>query len=107
MTALQDKVASVFVDAGMAAQEVGTLTTAATTLADRLIAEGHADAVAELTAAFWAANDARLARRDRWDAHGTAYRAALDPGESEPPPPPPPPPPPDDPPPPPSDRVGR
>lgn len=74
----------VFVDAGMLAAETGVLPDAGRTLAQRLIAEGHGDILADLTAAFWQANDARLARRDRWDAH----RSALDPGEKEPPPPP-------------------
>lgn len=104
-----ERVAENFVDAGMLAAEVGVLPEAARSLAERLVAEGHGDALAEITAAFWSANVARLAHRDRWRAYGAA-RATFDPSHREPPPPPtkpvePPPPPPDDPPPPPSDRT--
>lgn len=86
MTASSELV-DVFVDAGLACARTGTARAAAGSLADRLIAEGHGEALAEMVAAFWSANDARLALRDRWNAH----RAALDPGQKEPPPPPPPP----------------
>lgn len=76
-----------FVDAGMLAREVGVLPRAAGELAAQLLAEGHGQALAEITAAFWSANSARLAHRDRW----AAYEASLDKTGQEPPPPPPPP----------------
>jgi hypothetical protein len=90
VTTITERAVGGFVDAGILAIETGVARQAATTLADRLIAEGHGDALAEITAAFWTANAARLALRDRWAAHARE-RSALDPGQMEPPPPPPPP----------------
>lgn len=86
--ATKQRIVDAFADVGHAAREAGVLSDAATTFADQLVAEGHTEALGEITAAFWSANAARLARRDRWKV-ATVIRAGLDPGEQEPPPPPP------------------